>query len=101
MRGLDEIVAGYGELVEVAIANQEFDKAEKLIDRAKGISADHKIIAEIENALEIAHYDYAIENLNTPTVESVSEPSLASVEPEEEDSQKRAESFVQKISGGN
>ncbi|MGR8950702.1 MAG: serine/threonine protein kinase [Gammaproteobacteria bacterium] len=100
LSGLDSIVASYKQLVEAAISKNEFDEAEKLIDRAKGISATHKIIAEAENALEIAQYEYAIENLNTP-IEGGAPASLASVESPPRDSQKRAERFVQQISGEN
>ena len=100
--GLDKIVASYKALVESAIQKNDFDEAEKLIDRAKGISATHEVIAEAENALEIAQFEYAIENLNPPIAEK-SPPSLASVdvEPTPQDSQKRAERFVQQISGEN
>ena len=98
--GLDKIVASYKDLVESAIQKNDFDEAEKLIDRAKGISATHKVIAEAENALEIAQFEYAIENLNPP-IEQESPPSLAIVEvkPAPQDSEKRAERFVRQISG--
>ena len=99
-KGLDKIVASYRELVEIALAKNDFDGAAKLIDRAKGIFVDHEVIADAENALDIAQFDYAIENLNPPSEERMKQSGqLASVEQIPEDPQKRAERFVQRISG--
>lgn len=100
-QGLDQIIAGYRSLVDIALSKNDFDEAEKLIDRAKGISSENEAIADAENALDIAQFDYAIENLNPPPEPVRSEPaaSLASVEEVPPDSQKRADRFVQQISG--
>ena len=98
--GLDKIVATYGELVEKAIEENRFDEAEKLIDRAEGISPGHEKITAAENALKIAHAEYAIDNISVP-VEEDEAPSLAVIEPPPKDSKKRGDAFVERISGEN
>ena len=100
-QGLDQIVESYRKLVDRALAKDDFGAAEKLIDRAKGISVNHEVIADAENALDIAQFDYAIDNLTPPATRTPerSTPNLASIEKPAHDSQKRAERFVQQISG--
>ena len=100
-QGLDAIVASYAELVFKAIDENRFDEAEKLIDRAKGISPGHEKISAADNALKIAHFDYAIDNINAPTEPIDDTPKVAAVAPQTSEEKKRGEAFVQQISGEN
>ena len=75
--------------------------AEKLIDRAEGISPGHEKISAANNALEIAQFDYAIENINVPIEPDVDSPKVAAVAPQTGDEKKRGDAFVQQISGEN
>lgn len=100
-QGLDAIVASYGELVTKAIGESRFDDAEKLIDRAAGISPGHEKITEAENALKIAQFEYAIENINVPLEVDDDSPKVAAVEPQQKDEKKRSDTFVRQISGEN
>ena len=105
LQGLDNIVASYRTLVDIALAKNDFDEAARLIDRAKGITTNNEVIADAENALDIAQFDYAIENLNPPRTNPESNQgaaaSFASVEEPPRDIQKRSDRFVQQISGEN
>lgn len=100
--GLEEIITSYASLVDKALLEQRFTEAEKLIDRAKGISPQSELVKNAENALKIAQFDYAINNIAPPIIEDES-PSLASVETKREvhDSVKRGDAFIQQISGEN
>lgn len=99
--GLDAIVDSYATLVMKAINENRFDDAEKLIDRAEGISPGHEKISAADNALKIAQFDYAIENINVPIEPDVDSPKVAAVAPQSNDEQKRGDAFVQQISGEN
>lgn len=99
--GLSAIVASYATLVMKAIDENRFDDAEKLIDRAEGISPGHEKISAANNALEIAQFDYAIENINVPIEPDVDSPKVAAVAPQTGDEKKRGDAFVQQISGEN